>query len=191
MAQLFELKYDSIGNLFDAKDLPIASEYKSQDNAVESNGLAHGRIVSTVLFWNTHLKSDIPRARFATSKYWLEAIFQLMEEDCKHVLESQDAEEDDIEDMEVAQQLLKPLRIQLLSFFTSIADDRKEFALHHNEISRHNFIFHPKGKIQALVDWECVSVMPLWKGCQIPSFIDTPERTEKPNPELYAPDYGR
>ena len=54
VVQLFELRYDSIGNLFNAKALPIASEYTSQDNAVESNGAALGRIVSTVFSWNPH-----------------------------------------------------------------------------------------------------------------------------------------
>ncbi|MCJ1422248.1 hypothetical protein MMC29_000128 [Sticta canariensis] len=182
MAQLFELRYDSIGNLFNAKDLPMASEYTSQ----KPDAVVLGRIVSMVFFWNTHLKSDVPRGPFASSKDWLDARFQLMEEDCLHVLESQDADEDDIKEKKVAQQLLRRLRKQLLSFFPSLTDEREEFALHHNDISQHNLIVDSKGKLQALVDWECVSVMPLWKGCQIPSFIDTPERTVRPNSEIYA-----
>lgn len=40
-------------------------------------------------------------------------------------------------------------------------------------------------KLQALIDWECVSIMPLWKACQIPSFIDILKRTERPNSEDY------
>lgn len=182
MAQLFELRYDSIGNLFNAKDLPIASEHTSH----KSDVVVLDRIVSMVFFWNTHLKSDVPRGPFASSKDWLDAKFRLMEEDCQHVLESQDADEDDIKDKKVAQHLLGRLRKQLLSFFPSLTDEREEFALHHSDISQHNLIVDSKGKLQALVDWECVSVMPLWKGCQIPSFIDTPERTQRPNSEIYA-----
>lgn len=37
MAQLFELRYDSIGNLFNAKDLSIVSGRTSQSDASESN----------------------------------------------------------------------------------------------------------------------------------------------------------
>lgn len=182
MAQLFELRYDSIGNLFNAKDLPMASEYTSH----RSDVVVLGRIVSAVFFWNTHLKSDVPRGPFASSKDWLDARFQLMDEDCQHVLESQDADENDIKEKKVAQQLLGRLRKQLLSFFPSLTDEREEFALHHNDISHFNLIVDSKGKLQALVDWECVSVMPLWKGCQIPSFIDTPERKKRPNSENYV-----
>lgn len=187
VAQLFDLKYNSIGNLFNAKDLLMDSERQDQKNAGELDTVLLDRIVSMVFFWNTHLKSDVHRGPFASSRDWLDARFQLMEEDCRRVLESQDADEDDKEDMETSRQLLKQLRKHLPSFFPSNAGDREEFALHHNDISRHNLIVDSKGKLQALVDWECVSVMPLWKGCQIPSFINTPKRSEKPDPETYTP----
>lgn len=186
MAQLFELRYRSIGYLFNAKDVPVDSESTSQSNAVETNDVVLGRTVSILFFWNTHLKSDVHRGPFASSKDWLDARFQLMEGDCERILESQDADEDDVEDMKAAELLLKRLRMQLSSFFPSNADDREEFALHHQEISLHNLIVDSKGKLQALVDWSCVSVMPLWKACQIPCFIDSPERTERPNSELYT-----
>lgn len=188
MAQLFQLRYDSIGNLFNVKDLSTVSERKSYKDTAEPNVVVLDRVVSMVFFWNTHLKSNVPRGPFASTRDWLDARFQLMEEDCRGILECQDADEDDIEDMEAAQQLLERLRIQLHSFFPSNSDDREEFALHHHDISGHNLIVDSKGKLQALVDWECVSVMPLWKGCQIPSFIDTPERTERPNPDIYTRD---
>ncbi|MCJ1470084.1 hypothetical protein MMC07_008729 [Pseudocyphellaria aurata] len=188
MAQLFQLRYDSIGNLFNVKDLPTVSDRKNYSDAAEPDLVVLDRIVSMVFFWNTHLKSNVPRGPFASSKDWLNARFQLMEEDCRRVLESQDADEDDIEDMEAAQKLLERLRIQLHSFFPSNSNDREEFALHHHDISQQNLIVDSKGKLQALVDWESVSVMPLWKGCQIPSFIDTCERIERPNPDNYTKD---
>lgn len=37
MAQLSELKYNSIGNLFDEKDLSLLSDYPSEGDAVEPN----------------------------------------------------------------------------------------------------------------------------------------------------------
>lgn len=183
VAQLFELKYHAIGNLFNAKDLSLFSGIPSDDSDVEPSLVILDRIVSMIFFWGTHLGADVSRGPFTSSKDWLNARFQLMEEDCRRVLNSQDADEDDIEDMENAQQLLERLRKQFDCFFPSI--EREEFALHHDDISRHNLIVDSTGKLQALVDWECVSTMPLWKGCQIPSFIDTLERTEKPNPEEY------
>lgn len=104
-----------------------------------------------------------------------------MEEDCIRVLESQDADKDDIEDMEEAQQLLKRLRKRHPIFFPSYAADCEDFALHHDDLHRHNLILDSKGKLRALVDWECVSVMPLWKACQIPQFLKTRERIVSPD----------
>lgn len=183
MAQLFELKYKSIGNLFNEKDLSPLSECPSEDDAVESNAFILDRIVSMIFFWGAHLAVDVSRGPFPSSKDWINARFQLMEADCRRVLNAQDVDEDDMEDMENAQQLLERLRRQLDSFFPSL--EREEFALQHDDISRHNLIVDSKGELQALVDWECVSVMPLWKTCQIPSFIDTLKRTQRPNSEDY------
>ena len=188
MAQIFELRYNSIGNLFNAKDLPEEPGRTVENNTTKSDFVVLDRIVSMTFFWDTHLKSDVHQGPFASSKNWLEARFQLMEEDCRRVLESQDADEDEIEDMEEAQQQLKRLRKQLPLFFPSNADDREEFALHHDDISRHNLIFDSNGKLQALVDWECVSVLPLWKACQIPYFLRSLERIKRPNPARYSSD---
>lgn len=46
MAQLLEIRYDSIGNLFNAKDLPIDSECTGQQVAAKSNLVVLDRIVS-------------------------------------------------------------------------------------------------------------------------------------------------
>lgn len=36
------------------------------------------------------------------------------------------------------------------------------------------------GKITALVDWECVSALPLWMACHFPQFLQGREREEEP-----------
>ncbi len=185
MAQLFELKYNSIGNLFYEKDLYDLSDRPSKGDAVEPDTVVISRIVSMIFFWGTHLAMNVSRGPFSSSKDWMNARFQLMEGDCKRVLNSEDADEDDIEDMEIAQQLLHRLRKHLDSFFPL---EWEEFSLFHDDISRQNLIVDSKGKLQALVDWECVSAMPSWKACQIPSFINTLERTERPDSEDYMRD---
>lgn len=183
MAQLFKLKYSSIGNLFHEKGLSLLSECPSEGDAMEPNSVMINRIVSMIFFWGTHLTMNVSRGPSPSSKDWMNARFQLMEEDCRRVLNSQDADEDDVEDMENAQQLLERLRKQFDSLFPCL--EQGEFSLYHDDISRHNLIIDSKGKLQALVNWECVSIMPLWKACQIPYFIDTLERIEMPNSENY------
>ena len=95
-------------------------------------------------FWDKTLRSDVHRAPFASSEEWLEVRFQLMKDDCRHVLGSEDTDEDDIEYARWAQRLLKRLRNQLLVFFPSNAADREEFTLHHCDINRHHLIWIPK-----------------------------------------------
>ncbi|MCJ1262716.1 hypothetical protein MMC22_002586 [Lobaria immixta] len=94
MAQLFELRYDSIGNLYNPEDLPIPSERKIQKNVDESNSVVLGRIVSWSTSWNAHLTADVHLGPFTSSKDWLDARFRLMEEDLTRLLESQDPDED-------------------------------------------------------------------------------------------------
>lgn len=80
---------------------------------------------------------NVSRGPSPSSKDWMNARFQLVEGDCRRILNSQDADEDDIADMEVAQQLLEQLRHQLDSFFPL---EREEFSLYLDDISRHNLI---------------------------------------------------
>ena len=186
IAQLFELRYDLIGNLFNAKDLSMEPGRTVRNNATESDFVVLDRIVSMAFFWDTHLESDVHQGPFASSKDWLEARFQLMEEDGRRVLESQDAERGKIEFTKETQQQLKRLRKQLPLFFPSNDDDREEFALHHHDIPRDNLILDSQGKLQALVDWECVSVLPLWRACQIPYFLRSAKRVEKLDSARYS-----
>lgn len=137
IAQLFKLKYNSIGNLFHEKDISLLSDCPSEGDAVEPNTVILDRIVSMVFFWGTHLTMNVSRGPSPSSKDWMNARFQLVEGDCRRILNSQDADEDDIADMEVAQQLLEQLRQQLDSFFPL---EREEFSLYHDDISRHNLI---------------------------------------------------
>lgn len=183
-----QTEIDSIGNLFNAKDLPRASERTGQNNASESDIVVLDQIVSVNFFWNTRLKSDVHRGPFGSSKEWLNARIQLLEEDFTDLLGSPAADKDDNDEVERAQLQLKRLQKRLADFSLSNANDREEFTLHHNDISKQNLVLDAEGKLQALVDWECVSAVPLWKACQIPCFLDTPKRTQKPDPKNYALD---
>ena len=95
-------------------------------------------------------------------------------------MEAEDTDADDVEVMEETKQLLNRVGKQLPFIFN--ADDREEFALHHGDVTKHNLIIDPKGKLQALVDWDFVAVSPLWISCELPDYLDRPERTEKSNP---------
>lgn len=182
MAQLFKLKYNSIGNIFHEKDLCLLSDRPRKVEDVEPDTVVLCQIVSMILFWGTHLAINISWGPFASTQDWMNARFQLIEEDCRRIWNFEDLDGDNIKDIENAQQLRKQLQ-KYLDFFFSLKWE--EFSLHHDNISQHNLTVDSKRKLQVLVDWECVSVMLLWKACQIPFFIDTLKRTERPNSENY------
>lgn len=178
LAQMSELRYSRIGNLFRIADLLDKSEHPSELDATGSS-IVVDRIVSMTFFFNERLTLDVPRGPFASSRDWLDAKLQIMEGECKRHLESGNADEDDIEDLERALRLNARLRTHFSTFFPIDTSTTEEFALHHDDITRQNLIVDATGKLQALVDWECVSVMPLWKGCRIPSFLQTQKRMKK------------
>lgn len=195
VAQLFQQRYDSIGNLYHIKDLSKTSEPTSQDRISRptSTPVVLGRIVSDVFFWNPRFKSIACPGPFASSKDWLNARIQLLAEHSANTLKFQNFHKDDIkedmEEMEFLQQMVKRLRKQLPLFFPSLTGDREEFALHHMAIHRHNLIVDMKGNVRAVLDWECVSAMPLWKGCQIPLFMNMPEQSEGSDILSYSRDH--
>lgn len=88
MAELFQLKYNAIGNLFHEKDLSLLSDCPIEGDAVEPNTVILDRIVSMIFFWSTHLTMNVSRSPFPSSKDWMNARFQLMEGDCRRILNS-------------------------------------------------------------------------------------------------------
>lgn len=59
-----------------------------------------------IFFWGTHLTMNVSQGPFPSSKNWISSRIQLVEEDCRRLINYQDSDEDDIEDMEDAQVLL-------------------------------------------------------------------------------------
>ena len=144
------------------------------------------RIVSMPFFWNHHFAMDVPRGPFSSSKDWLLARLAFEEGDCERILENKDADPDDVEDAERSMVIISRLKKHLPNFFPPDFEEKEIFALHHDDISRQNILVDDAGVLQALVDWECVSVLPLWKACQIPHFLVGPDRQAEPNPDQYG-----
>lgn len=54
--------------------------------------------------------------------------------------------------------------------------------LYHDDVSWHNILAEPdeQGVLTAILDWECLSTVPLWKACQYPLFLQGQPRDEEP-----------
>lgn len=97
-------------------------------------------------------------------------------------------DEDDIEEAEKTLPLVKRLLKAIPLVFAE--DSKIPTVLLHDDHSRHNILVDEDGELQAIVDWECISALPLWKAAQIPKFLQGRERAEKLIREAYAPSEG-
>ena len=164
--QLFELRLDSIGNLYNAKDLPIGSERGSRKSSAESNSVVVDRIVSRVFFvFENTFEVECLSGPFRVKRGSV---------GCYILVGGRGIEKD---------ALLDRPRKRIPYFFNF--DDCEEFSIYHDSIRKDSQISDETRKLQVLTDWESVSAMPLWKVCQFASFICSKERKEEPPSKDY------
>lgn len=95
--------------------------------------------------------------------------------------ESED--EDDIEDAEDIKSLAQRLLEVLPQVFTSSESESEEPSiLFHDDLSFQNILIDDDGKMVAVIDWECVSALPLWRACQFPAFLEGRAREGRTSP---------
>jgi hypothetical protein len=51
-----------------------------------------------------------------------------------------------------------------------------------------NTLVDEEGRLTALIDWECVPAVPLWRACQFPQLLEGSTLEEKPDATTYARD---
>jgi hypothetical protein len=142
-----------------------------------------GRIVSLVFFWDDHLSYDVPRGPFRNSHEWLRARLSLALHDQKLKLEAS-KDKDDIEDAEgIIQDIHKLIKI-LPSLFPP--EELESSFLFHDDLSLQNILVDEAGKITAIIDWECVSALPVWRACQLPQLLEGKTRDEEPKRKSYG-----
>ena len=50
-----------------------------------------------------------------------------------------------------------------------------------------NIMVDDSGQLTAVIDWECVSAVPLWRACQLPQLLQGRRRDEEPIKDSYSP----
>jgi aminoglycoside phosphotransferase len=177
LAQMFSrLRFPKIGNLFEEP------EHGADE---DSPNVIVGKIVSMPFFWNGRSTYNVPRGPFHSSREWLESRLLLASTDCEAILNDSDSDQDDVETAENTKALVARLQCCLPNFFPGADEGNEPFVLCHEDISRQNILVDNSGTLTALVDWECVSVLPLWKACQFPSFLVGRERETMPQRRDY------
>ncbi|KAL7951076.1 phosphotransferase enzyme family domain-containing protein [Trichoderma barbatum] len=174
-----ESAFKRIGTL-DLPKIDLQANSKAPQTAA-----APGRLVSPEFFMGDHLGYGIPRGPFHSSCDWLNGILTIIIRHQTLVLEKSE-DEDDIEDAEdilpVAQTLLALLPKIFLPNLTRLESS----ALHHHDLNLNNILVNEQGEITAVLDWECVSALPLWMLAKMPKFLDGQPREDEPQRNSYA-----
>ncbi|KAI9829811.1 MAG: hypothetical protein M1826_005388 [Phylliscum demangeonii] len=178
-AQLFAQQRHQIGNVYRALSSPTPSEYSV------------GRIVSHEFFWADHIHQTVPRGPFQNSHDWLSSRLALLRLDQQRVLESGNLDDssDPEDEREYAVFCLSVVQ-KLLELLPRIfpPDTAESTCLFHDDLSMYNILVDEHGVLTAVLDWECVPMLPLWRACTIPDLLHGPERHEKPSIETFSYD---
>ncbi|KAK9243412.1 phosphotransferase enzyme family-domain-containing protein [Lipomyces tetrasporus] len=156
------------------------------------------RIVSAAFIWDDHIHQDVSRGPFSSSKDWLSTRLALAENDyCKRLCrvqkhannnEDSEDEEDDPEELENIRVIISKLRSRLDEFFPTKGLEPEPSMIYHDDMSRHNILVNEDGILTAVVDWECISALPLWIACQFPPILQGKPLDKEPIKSKYQHD---
>ncbi|KAK4183477.1 kinase-like domain-containing protein [Podospora australis] len=151
-------------------------------------GVAPGLLVSHEFFMGDHLHYDIPRGPFISSHDWLSTELQIILLDQKAILEKPEVDEDDKEEADERISAAQKLVSVLDKVFTPTGGETEPeiTGLYHDDLHLGNILVDEDGKIPAVLDWECVSAMPLWIFTEVPKFLDEEVREEEPQIDGYG-----
>jgi len=152
-------------------------------------GVSPGLMVSPEFFMGNHLHYDIPRGPFRSTHDWLSTELDIILLHQTAILATS-GDEDDIEDAENVSSVARKLHTLVPKIFPPTTLDEKPVAtaLYHHDLHLNNILVREDdGEITAILDWECVSALPLWMSTKLPKFLEgQPIREEEPQIDDYA-----
>lgn len=171
-AQLARHTFSGLGTL------TIKDEEKSQKEQP-------GEMVSGFFFWGNHFDYNVTRGSFRSSYDWLVSYIDIIIRD-QTTAKAEAEDEEDEEDAEFSLALAHRLLSLLSKIFPSIQNPAERSVIWHEDLSLSNILVDDLGNITGIIDWECVSAMPLWMATKLPKFLEGPPREEEPKREAYA-----
>ncbi|KAK3332336.1 phosphotransferase enzyme family-domain-containing protein [Cercophora scortea] len=104
--------------------------------------------------------------------------------------DNEDSDEaEDPEDLENALLIISKLNNHLNNFFPPNPNPAPEPSIiFHDDLNRHNLLLSSTGVLTAVVDWECVSALPLFTACQYPPFLQGKPNEIEPIKHIYQHD---
>ncbi|KAJ5736866.1 uncharacterized protein N7483_001991 [Penicillium malachiteum] len=178
-----------VGNPVYPKSLSLSEKEKIPDDLLDV-----GRIVSMDFFGGSRILQDVDRGRFGSSRDWIISRLSPSEKDNQLILDnlpSGDLDSDDEADADDATRtldIIEKLKGLLPSVFPPGRDDPEVSILFHDDLSSRNILVQDSGELTAVLDWECVSVLPLRSACYYPALL---KGRPKGRPQRLEPDIGR
>jgi Ser/Thr protein kinase RdoA (MazF antagonist) len=138
-----------------------------------------------MFFMGNHINYDgVHRGPFRSSHDWLKSYLDIAMREFEDVATNGE-DEDEIEEAEEALEVAKRLITLLPKIFSPIMEPSERTALMHDDLGLQNILLDEQGNISAVLDWECVSAMPLWAVIQVPKFLRNRDREDEPKRESY------
>lgn len=197
-ADMYNHQFRNVGNLFHTH---TQKDSIGSDDTGDTCNFEIGKAVSTEFFWLNHATQDVPKGPFRCSRDWLAARLAFKDNDARAKVQahnaresdaSMDEEEDDEDDeWEAAERtisIVKRLRQLLDDAFSPAVLEPEPTMLFHDDLNSGNILVSASGDLTAVLDWECVSVLPVWKACDVPAFLQCQIRNEPPHADSYRRD---
>lgn len=186
-AELLRIRSDAAGNIYQRSDSSVSRQ--ATGNRLPA-GYLLDRMVCGQYFWEKHISLDIPRGPFWSSAEWLHAILAHKEYDCEQAMQRQKDSGFDSDSEEEVEETRKPIRRHwelIPQFFPPTEGESQGFALCYDGLDTERLMVNASGQLTALAGWDCASVLPLWKVCQLPDLLVGKTRIEA----LLPGDYER
>lgn len=155
------------------------------ENDGKAKTCAPGQMVSHNFFMGDHLHYDVPRGPFRSTHDWLRSELNIIVIEQIQLIAKAEDEDDRQEAQEHLRSAEKLLGL-LPKVFPAEQDSLEATAIYHDDLNLNNILVDEEGNITAVVDWECVSALPIWMAAKYPRFLRDGGRDEKPERESYS-----
>ncbi|KAK4110371.1 hypothetical protein N656DRAFT_838565 [Canariomyces notabilis] len=151
----------------------------------DTRGVAPGLLVAHEFFMGDRLYYHLPRGPFRSSHDWLSALLNFILQQESHFLKHP-KDEDERQGAEETTYVAGKLLALVSKVCPRTMEEPEMSALYHQDLHLDNILVNEQGEITAVLDWECVSALPLWMSAKLPKFLEGPTREEEPQRDRYS-----